>query len=49
VDERRGAVVRVLGLVERLLELVERAWAFLIVGGLFAGAVVFGVLYLILG
>jgi len=49
VDERKGAVVRVLGLVERLFELVERAWAFLIVGGLFAGAVVFGVVYLIRG
>lgn len=39
--------MRVLGLVERIFELVERLWAFLIVGGLFAGAVVFYVLYLI--
>lgn len=39
--------MRVLGLVERVFALVEGLWAFLIVGGLFAGALVFYVLHLI--
>ena len=47
MSEARGPFLRVLAFIEGVFEFGERLWTFLVVGGLFAGAAVLYVLYLI--